>query len=144
MSRRAGHPRGHPPLLGVHEAALYVRDLERAERFWTRLGLERVGKATGRHVFFRVGDDLLLLFDPRGTVAGGRVPGHGAIGPGHAAFSVPDRASIEVWRRLLADADVDVEHEVSWPNGGQSLYFRDPDGNSLEVITSGSWGFPEP
>ena len=30
---------------------------------------------------------------------------------------------------------------VEWPSGGRSLYFRDPDGNSLEFITRGSWGF---
>jgi catechol 2,3-dioxygenase-like lactoylglutathione lyase family enzyme len=36
---------------------------------------------------------------------------------------------------------VEVEHEHAWPSGGRSLYFRDPAGNSLELITRGSWGF---
>ncbi len=98
----------HPPLGGIHEAALYVSDLERAERFWRRLGLPLVGRARGRHAFFRAGSDLLLVFDPRGTVASAGVP---------------------------------IEHEQEWPGGGRSLYFRDPDGNSLELITRGTWGF---
>jgi catechol 2,3-dioxygenase-like lactoylglutathione lyase family enzyme len=28
---------------------------------------------------------------------------------------------------------------VSWRRGGTSLYFRDPDGHSVEVATPGLW-----
>jgi catechol 2,3-dioxygenase-like lactoylglutathione lyase family enzyme len=132
----------HPPLEGVHEAALYTHDLERAERFWRRIGLPMIGRAAGRHVFFRAGRDLLLLFDPRATSeAGGRVPAHGGSGAGHVAFSVPDGAALDAWRARLELAGVSVEAETAWPSGGRSLYFRDPDGNSIELITRGSWGF---
>ncbi len=131
----------HPPLGGIHEAALYVRDLERAERFWRRLGLPLVGRSRGRHVFFRAGEDMLLLFDPRGTLQGGAVPGHGAVGAGHVALDVPDLAALERWRAFLGEAGVAIEAEKEWPAGGRSLYFRDEDGNSVELITRGTWGF---
>ena len=132
----------HPPLEGVHEAALYARDLDEADRFWTRLGLVRIGRAEGRHVFFRAGRDLLLVFHPDTTgKPGGSVPPHGATGSGHVALSVPDLAALEAWRRRLAVEGVEIEAEVEWPKGGRSLYFRDPAGNSLELITRGSWGF---
>ena len=130
-----------PPLEGVHEAALYTTELDAAAAFYARLGLREVGRSAGRHVFFRAGDDLLLLFDPRGTERGGAVPAHGAHGPGHVALAVPDQAALDAWRARLADAGVDVESEVEWPSGGRSLYFRDPAGNSIELITRGSWGF---
>lgn len=131
-----------PPLGGIHEAALYVQDLERAERFWRRLGFPLVARAEGRHAFFRAGRDLLLLFDPRATArGGGDTPPHGATGPGHIALDVPDAAALERWSRHLAEAGVEVERELTWPSGGRSLYFRDPDGNSIELITRGSWGF---
>jgi catechol 2,3-dioxygenase-like lactoylglutathione lyase family enzyme len=131
----------HPPLRGVHEAALYTDDLAAADRFWTALGLPRIGRAEGRHVFFRAGDDLLLVFDPSATaVPGGAVPAHGTHGAGHIALSVPDLAALAAWRRRLADAGVPVEAELTWPSGGRSLYFRDPAGNSIELITEGSWG----
>ena len=132
----------HPPLEGVHEAALYADDLDAAEQFWTRLGLPRIARAEGRHVFFRAGHDLLLVFDPRGTLTGGgAVPAHGALGPGHVALSVPDQAALDAWRARLEAAGVAVEREHEWPTGGRSIYFRDPAGNSVEFITQGSWGF---
>lgn len=128
------------PIDGVHEAALYVSDLVRAERFWVRLGLERIGSAPGRHVFFRAGTDLLLIFDSRGTISGGRVPGHGTVGPGHVALGVADIAALEECRAALEREGIEVEAETEWPTGGRSIYFRDPDGNSVEFITRGSWG----
>lgn len=131
----------HPPLGGVHEAALYVADLAVAERFWRRIGLQVVAKDPDRHVFFRAGRDMLLLFDASATRSGGGVPAHGADGPGHVALDVPDPEALDQWREHLALAGVEIEHEHTWPSGGTSLYFRDPSGNSLELITRGSWGF---
>jgi catechol 2,3-dioxygenase-like lactoylglutathione lyase family enzyme len=132
----------HPPLEGVHEAALYTHDLAAAERFWRRVGLPLVGRAEGRHVFFRAGRDLLLIFDPRTTTEpGGRVPPHGTSGAGHVALSVPDADALQRWRERLHHAGVDIEAETEWPHGGRSVYFRDPAGNSIELITRGSWGF---
>jgi catechol 2,3-dioxygenase-like lactoylglutathione lyase family enzyme len=131
-----------PPVEGVHEAALYASDLEEAERFWSALGLVRIGRAPGRHVFFRAGRDLLLIFDPRATAQpGGVVPAHGSTGAGHVALSVPDGHALEAWRARLARAGIQIEAELEWPAGGRSLYFRDPAGNSIEFITRGSWGF---
>lgn len=138
-----GEARGRPAVSGLHEAALYVADLDRAERFWRRLGFEVVGRAGGRHVFLRVGDDVLLLFDPRGTLRGTSVPPHGGLGSGHVALSVPGIRSLDEWRDALRAAGVPIEAEIAWPSRGRSVYFRDPDGNSIEFITVGTWGFPE-
>lgn len=131
----------HPPLGGLHEAALYVADLRRDERFWRRLGLQVVARAEGRHVFLRAGRDMLLLFDAAASRQPREVPSHGAEGPGHVALDVPDAAALDAWRAHLEEAGVEVEHEQEWPSGGRSLYFRDPSGNSCELITRGSWGF---
>jgi catechol 2,3-dioxygenase-like lactoylglutathione lyase family enzyme len=130
-----------PPIGGVHEAALYARDLDRAARFWERLGFPVVQREEGRHVFFRVGRDMLLVFDPQAASRPGAIPAHGATGPGHVAFDVPDATALEAWRRRLGEVGVEIETEISWPSGGRSLYFRDPDGNSIELITRGTWGF---
>ena len=85
---------------------------------------------------------MLLVFDPRATrEPRGEAPPHGAQGQGHVALDVPDDEALEAWRRQLERADVEVEAEVEWPAGMRSLYFRDPEGNSIELIVRGAWGF---
>lgn len=124
------------------EAALYVSDLERAEAFYRDvLGLEVIAEKPGRHVFFRAGESVLLLFRPEATLQGGAVPPHGARGPGHVALGIP-KSSFEAWQERLQQHGVEIEQETTWPRGGRSLYFRDPDGNSIELITPGCWGLP--
>jgi catechol 2,3-dioxygenase-like lactoylglutathione lyase family enzyme len=125
----------------VLETCLYVDDLDAAEAFYQDvLGLERVTKSEGRHVFFRCGQGMFLVFNPDQTlIKTGRAPTHGAHGQGHAAFTM-DEAEIDDWRSLLESKGVEIETEVAWPGGGYSLYFRDPAGNSLEVTTPKTWG----
>jgi len=131
-----------PEIHDVVEAALYVDDLERAGAFYRDvLGLPQVMKKEGRHVFFRVGEGLLLVFDPETSQTGGAVPAHGAEGAGHVALGI-NWADLDAWRERLRDYRIDIEQEVDWPPGGKSLYFRDPDGNSVELITPGCWNLP--
>ena len=127
----------------ILECCLYAADLPAAERFYGDvLGLTLQSRAEGRHVFFRCGEGMLLLFNPQATAAAGQgVPPHGASGPGHVAFAIPE-SDIDGWRVHLSGRQVAIETEISWPAGGKSLYFRDPAGNSLELATRGIWGLP--
>lgn len=128
----------------ILESALYAEDLGAAEAFYTGvMGLEVLAKVPGRHVFFRVGAGVLLIFDPRATETvhpGARlpVPPHGARGPGHLCFAAT-RDEIARWRDRLAAAGIAIEAEFDWPNGARSLYFRDPAGNSLELAEPRLW-----
>ena len=132
-----------PTIVNLVETGVYVDDLGRAEAFYRDvLGLDLIGREPGRHVFFRVGrDDVLLLFRAEGTSRGDHLPAHGAVGPGHFALGVP-AGSLDDWRRHLQGHGVVIEREADWPRGGRSLYFRDPAGNSVELITPGLWGLP--
>jgi len=128
----------------VLETCLYVDDLEAAEEFYTRVfGLARISRVDGRHVFFRCGDGVFLLFNPETTIqpnnSSSGVPRHGARGPGHAAFAMRE-ADIDAWREHLRRNNVEIEKEIAWPGGGYSLYFRDPAGNSVELATPQTWG----
>src|SRR5512135_3911529 len=132
-----------PAIHSIVETSAYVDDLDRAERFYRDvLGLAPIGQEAGRHVFFRVGEgDVLLLFLADATIRGDHLPAHGARGPGHFALGI-DAEALEAWRRRLQNHGVAIEHEATWPRGGCSLYFRDPAGNSVELITPGLWGLP--
>src|SRR5579871_2659240 len=126
----------------VVEAAIYADDLDRAESFYRDvLGLEVIGKEAGRHVFFRAGDRVLLVFRPEATLKGDILLAHGATGPGHFALGIR-RESLDAWRGRLRAHGVVIEQEVDWPKGGHSLYFRDPAGNAAELVTPGIWGLP--
>lgn len=130
----------------VLETVLYARDLGAIEDFYRRvLGLEPQDKAEGRQIFYRVGGQMLLFFNPVVTSravaedAALPVPPHGAEGEGHVCF----RASadeVAAWRQRLAREGVLVEADFEWPNGGRSIYFRDPAGNCIEFAEPRIWG----
>jgi catechol 2,3-dioxygenase-like lactoylglutathione lyase family enzyme len=131
------------PIQCLLETGVYADDLDQAERFYREvLGLRVWGKEAGRHVFFQVGDrDMLLVFRAESTLRGDHLPAHGARGPGHFALGIAPE-DLDGWRQWLQQHQVAIEHEESWPHGGHSLYFRDPAGNALELVTPGVWGLP--
>lgn len=124
----------------VFETSLYVDDLQVGEAFYRDvLGLEVVSRSE-RLISFRCGDGVLLLFDPEVTKSSSSdVPSHGALGPGHIAFAL-QRGDLQRWREHLAKKGVAIETEVDWPDGGRSIYFRDPAGNSVELAPGTLWG----
>ncbi|TCU18100.1 VOC family protein [Rhizobium sullae] len=132
-------------LEGMLETALYADDLDKAEAFYEGvLGLAKIARAGNRHVFFRCGYGVLLIFNPDETVKPPaadalQVPPHGTKGQGHACFRVSGK-NIDAMAAKLKAAGIEIESEVYWPNGGRSIYFRDPAGNSLECAEARIWG----
>jgi len=130
----------------ILESALYVSDLDAAENFYGEvMGLARIAKVDGRHVFFRCGQGVLLLFNADATRQPPRpdarlpVPPHGTTGQGHLCFA-GTAEEIEDWKTRLEGAGIAIEADFEWPNGGRSIYFRDPSGNSLEIAEPRIWG----
>jgi len=129
----------------ILETALYASDLDAVERFYTDvLGLEKITRAGNRHVFFKCGPGVLLIFNPAETIIPYKVgqlpvPPHGAHGPGHLCFKA-EADELDGWRDRLLAADVAIESDMAWPQGGRSIYFRDPAGNSLEFTEARIWG----
>jgi catechol 2,3-dioxygenase-like lactoylglutathione lyase family enzyme len=130
---------------GILETVLYAGDLDAAEAFYRDvLGLEPFVSVPGRHLFYRCGDQVLLIFKPEATrvppAAGALpVPPHGAAGPGHICFRAT-AAELDAWVRRLAAKAVAIEADFEWPRGGRSIYFRDPAGNCLEIAEPRIWG----
>lgn len=124
-------------ILGVAEAALYVSDLGRATHFYmTVLGLPLTA-AFEEARFLQTGrDSMLILFNAEGIRRRqSLIPSHGATGEGHVALAVPVE-EIDAWRDRLEENGVAIEHEQTWSLGSRSIYFRDPDNNSLELISA--------
>jgi catechol 2,3-dioxygenase-like lactoylglutathione lyase family enzyme len=134
------------PPRGILEAVLYAKDLRAIEAFYKRaLGLEPYAKAEGRHVFFRCGGQMLLIFNPdvtelapeaQGPIA---VPSHGCRGEGHVCFRASGE-EIAAWRVHLEKEGIEIEADFEWPGGGRSIYFRDPAGNAIEFAEPRIWG----
>lgn len=134
---------------GILETALYARNLSECETFYTNvMGLQVYAKFGHRHVFYKVGESMFLLFNPDETqivgppINGSIVAPHGSYGAGHAAFRMKEN-EIDTWRARLQANAIAIESEVTWPGGGFSIYFRDPAGNSVELATPALWGLAE-
>ncbi len=127
--------------LRVHETVLYASDVAAAAAFYRDvLGLRPIEAPDDFSAGFRLGDAVLLIFDPARTSLPGRyVPAHGATGQGHVAFAV-DPGSLPGWASELRVRSVEIEKEIEWPRGGRSLYVRDPAGNSVELVDGEIWG----
>jgi catechol 2,3-dioxygenase-like lactoylglutathione lyase family enzyme len=133
-----------PEITGILETGIYVEDVARSVEFYTRLFEFEAMVQDERFCALNVaGRHVLLLFKRGGTlepveVPGGVIPPHDGSGQLHFAFSVPASA-LESWEERLTALNVEIESKTSWPRGGRSLYFRDPDQNLLELVTPGIW-----
>ncbi len=127
-------------ITGIKETCLYVSDLEETERFYVSiLGFKLISKIRGRHVFFRVDDQVLLCFNPETTRNEMQLPPHYANGPQHVAFSV-DPDEYDTSKEEILSKGVEITHEQNWGSEAiRSFYFEDPDGNVLEIVTEGLW-----
>jgi len=133
-----------PNLLGVLETSLYVDAFERACPFYEQLlGLNSIYRDQRLCAYDVGGRGVLLLF-LRGAslqtthLHGGTLPPHDGSGPVHMAFSIA-ADELAAWEARFAEAGVSIDGRVKWPRGGESIYFRDPDGHVLELATPGLW-----
>ncbi len=133
-----------PRIRRILETALYCDVLEETAAFYRALLGGEPLMETDRLVALDAGEGtVLLLFQLGASIAslqtpGGLVPGHHGEGPTHLAFAI-DAEEADAWKSRLGELGVKLESEVTWPRGGRSLYFRDPDGRSVELATPGLW-----
>jgi catechol 2,3-dioxygenase-like lactoylglutathione lyase family enzyme len=133
-----------PQLDAVLETALYVDDLDRAVRFYADVLELKPLYQDSRLCAFSVGGRSVLLLFPRGGaletvhMPGGTIPPHDGAGPLHVAFAIA-KEELPAWEERLKNNSIAIEGRTTWKRGGESIYFRDPDGHLLELATPGLW-----
>ena len=115
---------------------LEVADLARAERFYTVvLGLQVVNRF-GDQVLLDCGGQNLALFEvprsPLDDAARQALIAH-PLGRGHHAFKVT-ASDFSGARERLAAAGVESAAPIDWGDH-DCIYFLDPDGNLLEMVS---------
>ena len=126
------------------EFGLYVKDVSRAADLYHLLFGFPVLVSKERMAALDVeGKQIMLLFKHGASsepmnMPGGVLPPHGGEGTSHVAFAILE-SDVERWEGWLREHAVKIESKVEWDGGGRSLYFRDPDGHLLELVTPGVW-----
>lgn len=126
--------------LKIKETCLYIHDLERAKSFYHGvLELPVISYVEGKHLFLRAGESVLLLFNPDDSRQKASPPPHYGEGNQHFALEV-SAAHYADAKAEISGKGIDIIDEVTWKGGQKSFYFRDPEGNVLEILPEkGIW-----
>src|SRR5580704_16189251 len=133
-----------PRINGIVESCLFSDDLARSIRFYQeQMGLRLLESGERLCVFSVADKQVLLIFRSGGKpepvpTPGGLIPPHEAAGQLHFAFAISNE-EFSPWEIHLLAHGITIESKVSWPRGGRSLYFRDPDNHLVELATPGIW-----
>ena len=128
----------------IAETVLYVSDLDRAAEFYARLFDASALRRDEHFCALGIADEQVLLLFVRGSsrqpshVEGGLIPAHDGSGSLHVAFGMR-KDDLGSWEERLKGQGISLESRVDWPGGAVSLYFHDPDGHVVELVTPGLW-----
>jgi catechol-2,3-dioxygenase len=130
-----------PQVNGILETSLYVERPTRSVEFYRCVfGFEPIDTDPQESITdetrlcaLRAGDRSVLLLFRKGAAADTNV-----IGAIHVAFGI-SRSELPAWEAWLSQLGIAIELRKTWKYGGEALYFRDPDGHLLEVVTPGVW-----
>ena len=112
---------------------IFVRNVERSRQWYADvLGLHTYGHRPGRAAF--LGADLEQSHEIALVQVGDDAPGpqKGQVGLNHLAWMVPSLDDLKEAYQRLKDKGVPIER-VTDHGVSIGVYFRDPDGNGLEV-----------
>lgn len=127
-----------PKTDGFLESSLYVSDVSRSVRFYQEtFGFTVISEFGERGCAIEAGSQQVLLLFKKGASRAISSP-HDGEGELHLAFAVAT-TELALWESWLEQRGIAIEEKRTWNQGGQSLYFRDPDRHLIELATPGTW-----
>ena len=120
-------------MLGLRHVALRVGDIDKSLDFYSRiLKLKVEWQPDPGNVYLTSGTDNLALHQVEGNAVAA-VPG--ATGLDHFGFLVATPQEVDQWADRLQEQGVElVQQPKTHRDGARSIYFRDPDGNLIQLI----------
>ena len=127
-----------PTHAGLRHLALNVRDLPAMKRFYVELlGFAVEWEPDPDNIYLSSGIDNLALHRSTELTAG-RSADHSSGGGGaldHLGLIVRTPEEVDRWATFLEGSGVTISAKPkTHRDGARSCYFRDPDGNSVQVI----------
>jgi catechol 2,3-dioxygenase-like lactoylglutathione lyase family enzyme len=123
-------PRSRPALLGIRHVALFMRDLDAAERFWVGvMGYEVEWRPDADNLYLRGGSDNLALHRaaPDAALPAGSLD--------HIGLAVPTPADVDAWAAHLESRGVALKaRPKTHRDGSRSLYFQAPEDLLVQII----------
>ncbi|MQA30471.1 MAG: VOC family protein [Luteitalea sp.] len=126
-----------PAHAGLRHLALNVTRMDDMKRFYVDLlGFEVEWEPDGDNVYLSSGIDNLALHRaaPHGTA--GEVPSSASSGTlDHLGLIVREAGDVDRWAAFLESQGVTLAAKPkTHRDGARSCYFKDPDGNSIQII----------
>lgn len=117
----------------LNHVAIHVADVERTCQFYADiLKLERLPRPDFSFpgAWFRLGEDQEL------HIIGQRNPdeeiSHSGNRSNHYALMIDD---MDEWEAHLKEQGIDYGHRRTRPDGASQIFFRDPDGHTIELCS---------
>lgn len=116
-----------PATLGIRHIALRVKELRRSMKFYAGvLGFRVEWHPDPKNVYLSSGNDNLALHEAS-AAPGGTLD--------HFGLAVSSPEEVDRWADFLKNSGIRLEQEPkTHRDGARSIYFRDPDGNLIQVI----------
>ena len=129
------------PAMALSHVELYVQDVVAMEHFYTRfLGFVVTDRGAGKDGLVFLSRDPnehhQLVLNPRPTFKASQSP------VDHISFRISSLTDLRLFYTSVSKSEVTVatvSHGTTW-----SMYFRDPEGNRLEIFTDTPWYVPQP
>ena len=116
---------------GIRHIALRVRDVERSVEFYTRvLKMTVEWRPDAFNAYLTSGSDNLALHQ---VESAGAADCHSPLD--HLGFLVSRPEEVDEWAQQLSSIGVELAQEPkTHRDGARSIYFRDPDGNVIQLL----------